>query len=52
MGLTPQISVYNIVFDPGEKTLNEIIRNTDEGIIVYMPMGAAMSNLMQGEHFF
>ncbi len=52
MGLTPQISVNNIVVDPGEKTLDEIIRKTDEGIIVYMPMGAAMSNLMQGNISF
>ncbi len=51
-GITPQISLNNIEIFPGTQSLDEIIQGLDEGIIVYFPMGAAMSNLIQGNISF
>ncbi len=51
-GITPQISINNLEIFPGDRSLDEIIRKLDEGIIVYMPMGAAASNFKQGNISF
>jgi PmbA protein len=45
----PQPGTSNLVIAPGRKTLAEIVKSIDRGIIVYDLLGAGQSNLLAGD---
>ncbi|MFC1511935.1 TldD/PmbA family protein [Candidatus Latescibacterota bacterium] len=45
----PEIDTSNLVMSPGNTTLEDMIANMDEGIIVYGVLGGGQSNLLAGD---
>ena len=45
----PSIELSNIVMSPGTSTLEKMIGDLDEGVIVYGVLGGGQSNLLAGD---
>ena len=45
----PTPGINNLILEPGEKSLQELIAEVDEGIIIYEVLGGGQSNLLAGD---
>jgi PmbA protein len=45
----PRPGINNLILEPGEKSIEEMIEQIDEGIIVYEVLGGGQSNLLAGD---
>lgn len=45
----PTPGINNLILQPGEKTLQELIEEIDEGIIIYEVLGGGQSNILAGD---
>lgn len=45
----PSPGINNLILEPGEKSLQELIEGIDQGIIIYEVLGGGQSNLLAGD---